>query len=54
MGNKPHKQTISILFIQYPVRNFLVGIFENYGGAAGKIFDNNRGHYVGEVQFLNV
>ena len=30
------------------------GIFGNYGGTSGKIFDNHRGHYVGEVQILNV
>ena len=30
------------------------GIFDNYGGTSGKIFDNYRGHYVGEVQIFNV
>ena len=30
------------------------GIFDKYGGISGKIFDNNRGHYVGGVQILNV
>ena len=26
------------------------GIFDDYGGTSGKIFDNYRGNYVGEVQ----
>ena len=30
------------------------GIFDNYSGTSGKIFDNYHGHYVGEVQILNV
>ena len=25
------------------------GIFDNYGGTNGEIFDNYRGHYLGEV-----
>ena len=25
-------------------------IFDNYGGASGKMYYNYRGHYVGEVQ----
>ena len=29
-------------------------IFDNYGGTSGKIFHIYRGHYVGEVQILNV
>ena len=28
------------------------GIFDNYGGTSGKIFDTYRGHYVGEVNIL--
>ena len=30
------------------------GIFDNYGGASGKISDKYRGQYVGEMQVLDV
>ena len=30
------------------------GIFDNYGGASGKISNIYSGHYVGEVQILKV
>ena len=30
------------------------GILNNYSGATGKISENYRGHYVGEVQIFNV
>ena len=30
------------------------GIFDNYGGSCGKISDIYRGHYVSELEILNV
>ena len=45
---------LRLLLSIYSQSEIYWGIFDNYGGTSGKIFDNYRGHYVGEVQILNV
>ena len=48
------KITFYLLYMYITQSEILSGIFDNYGGTSGTIFDNYRRHYVGEVQILNV
>ena len=45
---------LGIKFYVYNQSEICRGIFGNYGGASRKISYNYRGHYVREVQTLNL